>query len=58
MVYVRQSTNQQVLEHRESLARQYALRDYAALLGWPAERILLIDGNCLPSRLIFPGARF
>lgn len=43
VVYVRQSTNQQVLEHRESLARQYALRDYAALLGWPAERILLID---------------
>jgi DNA invertase Pin-like site-specific DNA recombinase len=43
IVYIRQSTNHQVLEHRESLARQYALRDYAEQLGWPAERILVID---------------
>jgi DNA invertase Pin-like site-specific DNA recombinase len=43
VVYIRQSTNHQVQEHRESLARQYALRDHAAHLGWPAERILLID---------------
>src|SRR5262249_50693445 len=29
IVYVRQSTPQQVLEHRESAQRQYALSDYA-----------------------------
>ena len=43
IVYVRQSTPQQVLENRESTARQYALADYAHLLGWPRERILVID---------------
>ena len=43
IVYIRQSTNHQVLGHRESLDRQYGLRDYAERLGWPAERILLID---------------
>lgn len=43
VVYIRQSTNHQVLEHRESLARQYALRDWAGLLGWPGERIVVID---------------
>ena len=30
IVYVRQSTQHQVLEHRESTARQYALADRAA----------------------------
>jgi DNA invertase Pin-like site-specific DNA recombinase len=43
IVYVRQSTPQQVLDNRESQARQYALADYAATLGWPAERTLVID---------------
>ena len=33
IVYVRQSTPQQVLEHRESTARQYALVDRAVALG-------------------------
>jgi hypothetical protein len=33
IVYVRQSSPQQVLENRESTARQYALADYARLLG-------------------------
>jgi DNA invertase Pin-like site-specific DNA recombinase len=41
--YVRQSSPQQVLENRESTARQYALADYAQALGWPAERIIVID---------------
>jgi hypothetical protein len=36
IVYVQQSTQQQVLEHRESTARQYALADRAVALGWPA----------------------
>ena len=43
VVYVRQSTPQQVAENRESLARQYALADQARALGWPAERVLVID---------------
>src|SRR4051812_31943399 len=43
VVYVRQSSPQQVQENRESTARQYALADYARLLGWPAERVLVID---------------
>jgi DNA invertase Pin-like site-specific DNA recombinase len=43
IVYVRQSTPQQVLENRESRERQYALAQLAQRLGWPAERVLIID---------------
>jgi DNA invertase Pin-like site-specific DNA recombinase len=43
IVYVRQSTVQQVLDHRESTQRQYALADHAVALGWPADRVLVID---------------
>ena len=43
VIYIRQSSPQQVLDHRESRARQYALADYAQGLGWPSERILVID---------------
>lgn len=43
LVYVRQSTRQQVLEHRESTARQYALADRAVALGWPAAAVQIID---------------
>src|SRR5210317_685565 len=43
VVYVRQSTQQQVLEHRESTARQYALVDRAVDLGWTQDRIEVID---------------
>lgn len=43
VVYVRQSTRQQVLEHRESRERQYALADHAATLGWPTDRVVVID---------------
>lgn len=43
LVYVRQSTPQQVVEHQESTARQYALVDLAIELGWPPERIEVID---------------
>jgi DNA invertase Pin-like site-specific DNA recombinase len=42
-VYIRQSTLQQVLENRESTARQYALAQYAQTLGWPTDRVLVID---------------
>lgn len=43
IVYVRQSTQHQVLEHRESTARQYALVDRAMALGWPAAAVEVID---------------
>lgn len=43
VVYIRQSTPQQVLEHRESARLQYGLVTRAVELGWPAERVLVID---------------
>lgn len=43
IVYIRQSTPQQVFGNPESTARQYGLVDYAQALGWPDERILVID---------------
>jgi DNA invertase Pin-like site-specific DNA recombinase len=43
MVYVRQSTPQQVIENRESRERQYALAQFAQRLGWSAERVMVID---------------
>src|SRR5262249_42706068 len=43
IIYVRQSSPHQVLEHRESRERQYALADLAVALGWPKERVLIID---------------
>jgi len=42
-LYVRQSTIRQVLENTESTKRQYALRQRAVTLGWPKERIIVID---------------
>lgn len=42
-LYVRQSTLRQVLENTESTQRQYALRERAVALGWPVERVLVID---------------
>jgi hypothetical protein len=43
VVYVRQSSLQQVQDHRESTARQYDLQRRARALGWPPEQILVID---------------
>ena len=45
IVYVRQSTLMQVREHGESTARQYALAEEAARLGWPASAIVIIDAD-------------
>src|SRR5215831_4741632 len=45
IVYIRQSTPQQVLDHKESTARQYALADRAVALGWPRDRVLAIDDD-------------
>lgn len=42
-IYLRQSTLKQVRQHQESTERQYALKDKALQLGWPSERILILD---------------
>ena len=42
-VYVRQSTATQVQHNRESTRRQYKLVDRAVDLGWPKERVQVID---------------
>src|SRR5207237_7455377 len=44
-VYIRQSTLRQVLENTESTIRQYDLRQRAVALGWPVERIMIIDSD-------------
>ena len=44
-LYVRQSTIRQVFENTESTQRQYALRQHAVALGWPLERIIVIDSD-------------
>jgi len=43
LIYVRQSSPHQVLHHRESQHRQRSFQQRAADLGWPAERISVID---------------
>src|SRR5256886_3553498 len=45
VVYVRQSTPQQVLDHQESTRLQYGLVSRAQALGWAADRILVIDDD-------------
>ena len=44
-LYVRQSTSQQLREHQESTARQYALKDRLLSFGWPEERVIVIDDD-------------
>lgn len=43
VVYVRQSTLQQVIDHQESTRMQYGLVGRAEALGWVSARILIID---------------
>jgi DNA invertase Pin-like site-specific DNA recombinase len=45
-LYVRQSTMRQVVENTESTQRQYALRQRAVALGWPPDRVVVIDSEC------------
>jgi DNA invertase Pin-like site-specific DNA recombinase len=45
VVYVRQSTMQQVLEHQESTRLQYGLVRRAIAWGWPEARVLVIDDD-------------
>ena len=42
-IYIRQSDPTQVLNHQESTRRQYDLQSRARQLGWPDERIAVID---------------
>jgi DNA invertase Pin-like site-specific DNA recombinase len=44
-LYIRQSTMQQVLENTESTRRQYELKDRLIGLGWPMDRIDVIDSD-------------
>lgn len=44
-LYVRQSTLRQVFENTESTKRQYALRERAVALGWPLDRVVVIDSD-------------
>jgi DNA invertase Pin-like site-specific DNA recombinase len=43
VVYVRQSTRQQVIHHGEATRLQYGLVERAVTLGWPVSRVLVID---------------
>ncbi len=43
IVYVRQSSPTQVERNHESRARQYALRERAIELGWPAASVTVVD---------------
>jgi excisionase family DNA binding protein len=45
VVYVRQSTAVQLERNYESRARQYALRERAVELGWPAASVVVVDGD-------------
>ncbi|MDH3602756.1 MAG: recombinase family protein [Candidatus Tectomicrobia bacterium] len=45
VVYVRQSTPQQVLNHQESTQLQYGLVHRAVALGWSEARVLVIDDD-------------
>ena len=44
-LYIRQSSQKQVVNHTESTRRQYGLRQRAIALGWPHERIRTIDDD-------------
>lgn len=43
IVYVRQSTFQQTIHHQESTRLQYSLDERAVALGWPRDRVEVID---------------
>jgi DNA invertase Pin-like site-specific DNA recombinase len=45
VVYVRQSTRHQVLEHSESTRLQYALAERAVALGWARSQVTVIDDD-------------
>ncbi|CAH2605625.1 Recombinase family protein (plasmid) [Rhodovastum atsumiense] len=58
VVYVRQSTVRQVLQHQESTRLQYALANRARQLGWGQDQVIIIDddlGRSAASTLHRPG---
>ncbi len=44
-VYVRQSSVNQVIHHSESTDLQYGLVERAIRLGWPRDRVVVIDDD-------------
>jgi hypothetical protein len=55
IVYVRQSSRQQVLEHGESARLQYALVERAVALGWARSRVTVIDDELGVSAAVADG---
>jgi len=45
MVYVRQSTQRQLIENQESTRRQYQLAERAKQMGWPSPQVQVIDDD-------------
>jgi DNA invertase Pin-like site-specific DNA recombinase len=45
MVYVRQSTQRQVLENHESTRRQYQLAERARHMGWASPQVQVVDDD-------------
>jgi DNA invertase Pin-like site-specific DNA recombinase len=45
VIYLRQSTLRQVHDNHESTVRQYALGQRATELGWPPERVEIVDDD-------------
>jgi DNA invertase Pin-like site-specific DNA recombinase len=45
LIYVRQSTMQQVERHQESTRLQYGLVSRATQLGWPSQRVIVVDDD-------------
>ena len=59
-LYVRQSTSQQLRDHQESTARQYALKDRLLTLGWREDQVIVLDedlGISASGRAERPGFR-
>lgn len=44
-LYIRQSSQRQVLENQESTRRQYALQQRVVALGWTSDQIVVIDDD-------------
>jgi len=60
VVYVRQSSAGQLERNTESTARQYALRERAVALGWPAGSVTVVDedtGRSVRVRTVARGSR-
>ena len=45
IIYVRQSSSQQVAEHKKFTARRYALADVTVALSWHRDRVEVVDAD-------------